>query len=225
MLSELKQRRAMPTLAISAFVDTCNQILRQLNLAEEESRDVTPRTVRFYTQEGLLPAPLYEGGRARYGYEHLLRVLAIKVYQSQFHPLRMIRERLVGESKSVLERLITEAVSSSSGEFLMHASAFPTSQRVPFGPREPYAMVPGIPPEVPVNPPEVPRVHLPPVPTVYERDSERVEYMVLVRGSLEEATLEADLNAIGREGWYLVQILVHEGKVLLVLMRRRPGRK
>lgn len=50
------------------------------------------RTVRYYVSQKLLPRPLsYEGGRARYGASHLLRLLLIKKLQAEHQTLRQIR--------------------------------------------------------------------------------------------------------------------------------------
>lgn len=90
-------------------------------------------------------------------------------------------------------------------------------------PEQTYEMTqttpPEVPPEVPIKPPESAGFLSPPVPIVYEDSPARMEYRVLARSSLEATGLEADLNALGREGWWLAQILPQEKQVLLVLMR------
>ncbi len=70
-----------------------------------------------------------------------------------------------------------------------------------------------IPPEIPIRPLS------PPVPIVYDDSTTRMEYRVLTRSSLDPTGLEADLSALGREGWWLVQIITQEKQVLLVFMR------
>jgi DNA-binding transcriptional MerR regulator len=56
--------------------------------------DVTPRTVRYYVAQGLLPAPDPQGPRTTYTDEHLQRLLAIKQMQAAHLPLAEIRTRL-----------------------------------------------------------------------------------------------------------------------------------
>ena len=56
--------------------------------------DVTPRTVRYYITQGLLPSPDAQGPQTRYTDEHLERLLAIKRLQAQDIPLAKIRARL-----------------------------------------------------------------------------------------------------------------------------------
>ena len=56
--------------------------------------DVTPRTVRFYISQGLLPSPEQQGPRTTYTDEHLERLLAIKRLQAAHLPLADIRRQL-----------------------------------------------------------------------------------------------------------------------------------
>lgn len=56
--------------------------------------DVSPRTVRYYIVEGLLPPPLTTGRNASYSQEHLDRLNAIASMKEMFLPLREIRHRL-----------------------------------------------------------------------------------------------------------------------------------
>jgi DNA-binding transcriptional MerR regulator len=66
---------------------------------------VTPRTIRYYVTEGLLPAPLGAGPHRSYSVEHLLRLQAIQRLKESFLPLREIRRRLDGLSRSELAAL------------------------------------------------------------------------------------------------------------------------
>jgi DNA-binding transcriptional MerR regulator len=52
---------------------------------------VSRRTVRFYVQEGLLPAPLGVGRGRHYGPEHLEQLLRLKALQERGHRLADIR--------------------------------------------------------------------------------------------------------------------------------------
>ncbi|HUR15688.1 MAG TPA: MerR family transcriptional regulator [Candidatus Limnocylindrales bacterium] len=58
--------------------------------------DVTPRTIRFYIEQGLLAAPTALGPRARYTDDHLDRLRIIKKLQAGHLPLAEIRARLRG---------------------------------------------------------------------------------------------------------------------------------
>lgn len=56
--------------------------------------DVTPRTVRYYVAQGLLPSPEAAGSATRYGEGHLLRLRLIRRLQREHQPLAEIRARL-----------------------------------------------------------------------------------------------------------------------------------
>lgn len=55
---------------------------------------VTRRTVRYYVQEGLIPAPLGVGRGRHYGREHLDRLQAVKALQERGLSLDEIRQGL-----------------------------------------------------------------------------------------------------------------------------------
>lgn len=56
--------------------------------------DVTPRTVRYYVAQGLLPSPDAAGPATRYGEGHLARIRLIRRLQRDHLPLAEIRARL-----------------------------------------------------------------------------------------------------------------------------------
>jgi DNA-binding transcriptional MerR regulator len=55
---------------------------------------VTPRTIRYYVAQGLLPAPVSRGPGARYERRHLDRLQLIRRLQREHLPLAEIRARL-----------------------------------------------------------------------------------------------------------------------------------
>src|SRR5512145_2624284 len=61
-----------------------------------ELADVSRRTVRYYVQEGLLPAPFGVGRGNHYGREHLDQLLKVKALQEAGHTLEEIRRGLDG---------------------------------------------------------------------------------------------------------------------------------
>jgi len=70
-----------------------------------EAAGVSPRTVRYYVQRGLIPAPPFRGPDTVYGEEHLLRLKAIRVLQARFLPLDAIQGELQRLSSDELRRL------------------------------------------------------------------------------------------------------------------------
>ncbi|MGH2407587.1 MAG: MerR family transcriptional regulator [Candidatus Limnocylindrales bacterium] len=57
---------------------------------------VTPRTVRYYVAQGLLPSPDSAGPGTRYSEHHLARLRVIRRLQREHLPLAEIRARLTG---------------------------------------------------------------------------------------------------------------------------------
>ena len=64
------------------------------------------RTVRYYVQRGLLPAPDFKGKDTAYGREHLSRLRAIRRLQDRFLPLDAIQAELERRSPREIEELI-----------------------------------------------------------------------------------------------------------------------
>jgi Ca-activated chloride channel family protein len=70
-----------------------------------EAAGVSPRTVRYYVQRGLLPAPPFRGPDTVYAEEHLVRLRAIRVLQARFLPLDAIQVELQRLSLEELRKL------------------------------------------------------------------------------------------------------------------------
>jgi DNA-binding transcriptional MerR regulator len=73
----------------------------------ERSR-VTPRTVHFYVQQGLLPPAGTPGPGARYGEGHISRLKLIRLLQKQHLPLAEIARRMKGLSDAQVRTLVEE---------------------------------------------------------------------------------------------------------------------
>ena len=77
-----------------------------MGIAELAQRaGVTPRTVRYYVAEGLLPPPGGRGQRRAYGQGHLDRLDEIRELKAAYLPLHEIRRRLDASSGSVPSRM------------------------------------------------------------------------------------------------------------------------
>lgn len=70
-----------------------------------EKAGVSPRTVRYYVQRGLLPAPEFRGPDTAYGEEHLHRLKAIRVLQERHLPLDAIEAALASRSPDDVARI------------------------------------------------------------------------------------------------------------------------
>ena len=67
---------------------------------------VTPRTVRYYVAQGLLPSPEQAGPSTRYGEGHLARLRLIRRLQREHLPLAEIRGRLALVGDDEVQRLL-----------------------------------------------------------------------------------------------------------------------
>lgn len=90
-----------------------------MTLAElADAADVTPRTVRYYIAQGLLPPPVGAGSAACYTDAHLRHLKAIKALQQQHLPLSEIRGRLDREPAPDLAAGSNDRPPSSALDYL-----------------------------------------------------------------------------------------------------------
>ena len=73
-----------------------------------DAAGVSPRTVRYYVVEGLLPPPEGAGMGASYGPEHLDRLRLILRLKDAYLPLREIRRQLTGMSDEDVRQHLRE---------------------------------------------------------------------------------------------------------------------
>ena len=66
---------------------------------------MSARTVRYYVQRGLLPAPAFRGKDTAYDHEHLARLRAVRRLQEAYFPLDAIASELEGRSLADIERI------------------------------------------------------------------------------------------------------------------------
>ena len=87
---------------------------------------VTPRTIHFYVQQGVLPSAGSLGSQARYGSGHLARLRLIKRLQKEHLPLGEIAGRIRSLTDPEVERLLGDArrapASARSGSALDYIS-------------------------------------------------------------------------------------------------------
>jgi DNA-binding transcriptional MerR regulator len=92
-----------------------------------ELAGVTPRTIRYYTAEGLLPRPDTRGQYALYGEGHLLRLQLIARLKESYLPLGEIRARIEHLDDQQVRALLDEQSQSpepaSAADYLAHLRA------------------------------------------------------------------------------------------------------
>lgn len=74
-----------------------------------DKADVTPRTVHFYVQQGLLPPAGSPGPGAKYHEGHVSRLRLIRLLQKQHLPLAEIAKRLKPLTDAQVDTLLAEA--------------------------------------------------------------------------------------------------------------------
>jgi len=84
---------------------------------------VTPRTIRYYLAQGLLPSSGQTGPGARYAESHLARLRVIRGLQAEHLPLAEIRRRLDGLDDDQVVALAQRDVPPPSGSALEYVRA------------------------------------------------------------------------------------------------------
>ena len=75
---------------------------------------VSVRTIRFYIDEGLLPAPSTRGRYTVYSDDYLERIELIRLLKNRFLPLKQIRARLGGLSADEVRAALREEKAQAS---------------------------------------------------------------------------------------------------------------
>ena len=108
---------------------------------------VTPRTIRYYVAQGLLPSPSAAGPGARYSEDHLERLRAVKRLQAAHMPLSEIRSLLKRGDYSVLyppaDALRSEPMPNSAADYIsdvLNRGTFALSAPVAPRPSSPMAL-------------------------------------------------------------------------------------
>jgi len=121
------------------------QVFTIQELSAEVGGDVTPRTIRYYIAEGLLPKP---DERGQYTENHLRRLQLIRRYREAFIPLEKIRTQLITltdaqvaetlqETRSPTE--VTESAATYTARLLAGYAGPPARSAAPPVPAPPVA--------------------------------------------------------------------------------------
>ena len=107
-----------------------------------EAAGSTPRTIRYYTAEGLLPPPDTRGRYALYGQEHLDRLRLIARLKDAYLPLGEIKARMEQLSAGEIRHLLADYAGqpapapASAAEYITQVLATAIiPQTAPTGPR------------------------------------------------------------------------------------------
>jgi DNA-binding transcriptional MerR regulator len=110
---------------LNEIAERANDVLDSRHVVVRDGRaseGVDPRTIRFYQTLGIVPKPAYEGRKALYGREHLVRVVAAKLLQSEGHSLAQIQAALPARATDELVAALLEIGASDVGASEIGAS-------------------------------------------------------------------------------------------------------
>lgn len=96
-LPELLESIPSDGIGLDELASLASQLLEARHVVMRDGRAaerVDARTVRFYQTLGIVPKPGYEGRRAIYEREHLVRVVAAKLLQAEGYSLAQIQSAL-----------------------------------------------------------------------------------------------------------------------------------
>lgn len=108
---------------LEALVEAVNRQIEQAGWAplDERAADrLDARNVRYYQTLGLVSKPArYEGRRARYAYQHLLQLVAIKALQAQGLSLAQIQAWLPAQPVEALQAALAGSLTQVAGKRLL----------------------------------------------------------------------------------------------------------
>lgn len=110
---------------LDEIAERANDVLDSRHVVVRDGRAserIDPRTIRFYQTLGIVPKPAYEGRKALYGREHLVRVVAAKLLQSEGHSLAQIQAALPARATDELVAALLEIGASEIGASEIGAS-------------------------------------------------------------------------------------------------------
>jgi DNA-binding transcriptional MerR regulator len=111
---ELEKHRGRSDIRLDELVEIANHLISLVVPQQPSDRvaeTLNERTLRYYITEGLIDRPLgKEGTAALYGYRHLVQIVAVKLLQGSYLPIRRIREVLADKSNEELELILAEGL-------------------------------------------------------------------------------------------------------------------
>jgi DNA-binding transcriptional MerR regulator len=157
-IDTLKQYREQEYFTIEEMVAIANSFLEQWAPVQPRYKVVIfpdVRTVRFYAANRLIDPPAKRrGNRVLYDYHHLLQLIALKLLQAQYMPLRAVRPLIEGKSIEEMEEIINSVLEGRSERQLLQEMSKAAQTLVGEAPAPAYAVAAARPAGTPYPIPE-----------------------------------------------------------------------
>lgn len=114
LMARLSEYKQIAPFSAEELLDSASALLR-----DKPGHEVSLRLLRYYTSEGLVPKAIGSSKFARYGYEHLVGLLAIRALLDQGKKLEDAKEELSGIHEgevAVAEQVATEWLEAFSSQ-------------------------------------------------------------------------------------------------------------
>jgi DNA-binding transcriptional MerR regulator len=145
-MPDLQSYRRLAPFTADELIESANALLRR-----RPGQEISKRTLRYYITEGVVPPPTGPAKFSRYGYEHLVAVLAVRALQDLGTSLERIRVETEELQRGHMDRLSRLVEGWLSGR----ATPRPVAIAAPAAPPAP-AMAPRLQtPDAAVPPPPI----------------------------------------------------------------------
>lgn len=99
-MPKLKDYRILAPFTADELINNVNALLRGIPSAQ-----IQKRTLRFYSSQGVLPPPKGPRSKARYGYEHLVILVALRTFKHLGLKLERIEDIIRRQQSEGIEKL------------------------------------------------------------------------------------------------------------------------
>lgn len=125
ILLEVLESIPVEGVGLEELAELANRLLDARHVVVRDGRAgdrVDARTIRFYQTLGIVPKPAYEGRRAIYERDHLVRVVASKALQAEGYSLAQIQGALPMRKTDELTQALLELEGGAEVRAMPHVS-------------------------------------------------------------------------------------------------------
>lgn len=133
---KVRYRSLQDNWSLDQFVKVATTLLVTLGIEKDDGHDpfeLKDRLVRYYTSGGAMTRPGRKGKEVRYGYEHLVQVLATRQLLNDGWPLAKVASFIQSSSLEELEAMLPDEASAAAPR---HKPTSVSRRAKPFGGEE-----------------------------------------------------------------------------------------